>query len=213
MSNNTEKTRHAVGDDIFLCMGHKKYKTSMAYSRALFNFAIQFDLLKLIQKSFDDFMHLWEKQPLVRGFIQCNAIDRFTRKGKIRALFEAQVHHSFLCFLERLIDNNHSDLLPGIYNIFSSMTDEVGKRRKVRVISAFPMNDTQKKRLKETLENSLKLDVILQNEVDPGILGGFVCYTDSIKIDMSIKKDLERLKSRILSTPCEGEKKDESKSG
>ena len=91
--------------------------------------------------------------------------------------------------------------------MFSSMTDEVSHKRRVRVISAFPLNPVQKERLRETLKDYLKLEVTIGNEVDPGILGGFVCYTDSIKIDMSLKKDLNKLRSRVLTMPCGGGQK------
>ena len=213
MPNNTDcqrtdKLKHGLGDDVFLTMGHKKYKASMAYARALFNFAVDFKLLGPISQGFGEFICIWQESPLMRRFIQCHAIDRYTRKARINGLFKDRIHQGLLCFIGKLVDNNHTDLLPGIYSMFSSMTDEVGNRRRVRVVSAFSLNLSQKERLRETLKNYLKLEVAISNEVDPGILGGFVCYTDSIKIDMSLKKDLNKLRSRVLTMPCaEGQEK------
>ena len=139
--------------------------------------------------------------------MRCHAIDRNTRKERIRYFFENYIHKVVLCFIEKVIDNNHTDILPGIYYAFCQMVDDVNDRRRIRVLSAFPLNSFQKKQLQAALEKSLKMEVILNNEVDPEVLGGFVCYTDSIKIDMSLKKDFEKLKSQILSTPCKGDKK------
>lgn len=208
MSNNIEKVQHhRVGDDVQLRMGHKKYMASVAYARGLFRPAIQFNLLDPISQSFDEFIIMWQNLPIMRRFIQCRAIDRYTRKERIRHLLGDQVHRMFLHFIEKLIDNNHSDLLTGIYYKFCQMMDEVSHKQKLRVISAFPMNRSQLMRLHETMEDSLKLKVSIKNEIDPEILGGFVCYTDSIKIDKSLKKDLDKLKSRILSVPCFGDKK------
>ncbi len=87
------------------------------------------------------------------------------------------------------------------------MMDVMNQKQKLRVISVFPMNRSQLMRLQKTIEDFLKLKVIIKNEVDPEILGGFICYTDSIKIDMSLKKDLDKLKFRILSVSCLGDKK------
>lgn len=200
----TDRTQHALGDDVLLNMGHKKYKASIAYARALFYFATQFNILRPISEEFGEFIHVWQKLPIMKQFIRSHAIDRYTRKDCIKSLFEDRVHKSFLCFIQKVIDNNHTDLFPGIYDAFSQMADEVTQKRRLRVISAFPMTASQKKRLQDLMENFLKLKVIIKNDVDPGILGGFVCYTDSIKIDMSLKKDLDKLKSQILTAPCVG---------
>jgi F-type H+-transporting ATPase subunit delta len=194
-------------NDILLDLGHKKYKASIAYARALFYFAQKADLLEIINKDFRDFISVWLKVPLLMKFIRCHAIDRNTRKARIWDFFRDRIHNCLLYFIEKVIDNNHSDLLLAIYHIFSQMMDDVNRQRRVRVISAYPLNRSQKKRLQETLENTLNLEIILNNEIDPEVLGGFVCYTDSIKIDMSLKKDFEKLKSQILLTPCEGDKK------
>jgi len=208
VSKNIEKAQyHRIGDDVLLGMKHKEYKTSIAYAKGLFYFSVQFNLLMPIRHSFDIFISIWQNLPLMRRFIQCHAIDRYTRKDRIRQLFRDQAHRAFLYFIEKLIDNNHTDLLTGIYDTFCQMVDEKNQKRKVRVISAFPMNRSQLIRIQETMEDILKLKVIIRNEVDLVILGGFVCYTDSVRIDMSLKRDLDKLRYQILSVPCLDNKK------
>lgn len=203
----TKKAHHALGEDVLLSMGHKKYKATTAYARALLYYATQFNIMQQIRDSFDDFMKVWEGLPIFSRFIQSHAVDRYTRKGCIRHFFGDRIHKGLLYFMEKVIDNDHTDLMPGIYNAFRQMVHEVDNRRTLRVISAFPMNLSQKKRLEYTMENLLKMTITIKNEVDPGILGGFICYTDSIKIDMSLNKDLNKLKSQILSVHCEGDEK------
>ena len=203
----TDDIRNELEHDVLLNMGHKRYKASIAYARAIFHFARETNLLNSINEGLGNFITVWKKVPVLRQFIQCHAIDRNTRKERIRHLFENHVHKVVLCFIEKVMDNNHTELLPGIYYALCQMTDEINSRRKVRVVSAFPLNDSQMKGLQEALVKSLKMDIILNNEVDPEVLGGFICYTDSIKIDMSLKKDFEKLKFKILSNPCEGVKK------
>jgi len=194
-----------VEQDVLLSLGHKRYKTSMAYARALFLFARDAGLLEQVYTGLGDFIRVWRKAPVLKQFLECHAISRETRKERLRYFFGKLIHASVLYFIERVMDNNHVDLLPAIYAALSEMADDIYERRRVRVISPFPMNDTQKKRLQEGLEQSLKREVILRNEVDPEILGGFVCYADSVKIDMSLKRELEKLKSHILLKPCEGD--------
>lgn len=203
----TDPIHEEFGDDCLLNMGHKKYRACMAYARALFQFAQITELLTPITQGFSDFMCVWRDVPVLREFLRCHAIYRNSRKASMRRFFESFVHRSILYLIEKMIDNQHTDLLPGVYHAFCQMVDEVSDRRRVRVISAFPLSNLQRKRLQDALERSLRLDVILNNDVDPDLMGGFVCYTDSVKIDMSLKKDFEKLRSQILSKPCEGDKK------
>jgi F-type H+-transporting ATPase subunit delta len=202
-----DKIQYELEHDVLLSMGHKKYKASMAYARALFQFARETNLLDLIRENFGNFISVLQEVPVLRQFIRCHAIDRNTRKERVRHFFKNHIHKVILCFIEKVIENNHTDILPGIYYAFCQMVDEVNDRRRIRVLSAFPLNNSQKKQLQEALEKSMAMEVILNNDVDPEVLGGFICYTDSIKIDMSLKKDFEKLKLQILSTPCKGDKK------
>jgi ATP synthase F1 delta subunit len=204
-----DETSNGGEDNVLLTMGHRKYKASVSYARALFQFSLRFGLLETIYQNFNDFISVWHRAPLLRLFLCCHAIDRYTRRGRIKAFFEQHTHRAFLSFIEKLIDNNHTDILPGIHSAFSHMVAEAQHKRKLRVISSAPMSDKQKEMLKESMEDFLKLEITIKNEIDPGILAGFVCYTDSIKIDMSLKKDLDTLKSRILSIPCGGIKNNE----
>ena len=81
MSDKIETIQyHRIGDDVLLSMKNKKYKASMAYARGLFHFAVQFNLLGPISQSFDTFISMWQKLPIMRRFIQCHAIDRYTKK-------------------------------------------------------------------------------------------------------------------------------------
>lgn len=210
MLKNNDYCKKDSKDDVQLNMGHKRYKASMSYARAIFSYAQQFNLLQPIRKGFDDFFFMWDEMPLLRQFIQCPAIDRKRRKEHIRNIFKETIHRGILHLILRLIESDHTDLLPGIYNAFCDMVNEAHRKRRVIVVSALPMNTLQIDRLKGVMESYLEMEVTIKNEVDPDILGGYICYTDSVKIDMSIKRDLNSLKSKILSAPCGGYKSDES---
>ena len=76
MSDNIEKIQHhRIGDDVLLSMKNKEYKASMAYAKGLFHFATKLNFLDPISQSFDTFISMWQKLPIMRRFIQCHAID------------------------------------------------------------------------------------------------------------------------------------------
>uniref|UniRef100_A0A7V4DG86 ATP synthase subunit delta n=1 Tax=Candidatus Caldatribacterium californiense TaxID=1454726 RepID=A0A7V4DG86_9BACT len=71
-------------------------------------------------------------------------------------------------------------------------------REKVRVITPFPLTDEQKDILYSKLSRVIREPFLLEEEIDPSLIGGVVILWGEILIDCSVKTQLERLKERIL---------------
>lgn len=61
------------------------------------------------------------------------------------------------------------------------------------IISAFPLQDTQKKRLKEILSSKLKKDITLTEKIDQDIVAGLVIKLGGFVIDGSIKNKFKKI--------------------
>ena len=64
--------------------------------------------------------------------------------------------------------------------------------------SAAPLSDGERGALRERLGRRLGKTVLLDSEVDPGLLGGFVAEVGSRVLDMSIAGQLAALRERII---------------
>jgi len=63
----------------------------------------------------------------------------------------------------------------------------------IKVVSAFPLDEGQRQRLKDKLQEKLKLDITLTEEVDPGIIAGLVVSIGSLFLDGSLKFKIEEV--------------------
>ena len=100
-------------------------------------------------------------------------------------------------FLAVVAENDRLALLPEVKRLFGIMREQAEQRLTVRVVSAVPLEDDQARRMNEALAKRFACEIQLQNEVDPGVLGGAVIYAGDQVIDGSLRGRLNRLQSAL----------------
>ena len=101
-------------------------------------------------------------------------------------------------FLKFIVEKNREDLLESIASKFLDFRDKKLGIINVKVISAVPMTEAQKKKLKENYEKLLAKKVRFEFTIDPTVIGGFVAKVGDTVYDASLKNQLEILKKRFL---------------
>ncbi|MGA1868205.1 MAG: ATP synthase F1 subunit delta [bacterium] len=178
----------------------RDYRIAIAWARALFQVAKANKVMNEIVEDFESFIDIWDKLPIIRDFLGCYAIDRSLKREKINEFFSEKFSPPFLAFLQMSVSRGKTDLLGPIYDAFIQMYDELEGREKVTIQCAAPFTKAQKNRLQDVLQQILeKRSVILNQEIHTDLLGGFIVDANKIRIDTSLKNDLECLKRNILS--------------
>lgn len=67
-----------------------------------------------------------------------------------------------------------------------------------RVITAIPLDDTNREKLSQLLEAMSRKKISIRLQVDPNVLGGFVARIDDRVIDCSIRSKLEMLRKTVV---------------
>jgi len=103
----------------------------------------------------------------------------------------------FRKFLDVLADNKRLSLLPEIGVLYQELREEAEKLLRVRVVSAFPLEEEQAARLKQALAKRFDREILLEPEVDRSVIGGAVIYAGDQVIDGSLKDRLTRLANSL----------------
>ncbi|MBI5150068.1 MAG: F0F1 ATP synthase subunit delta [Candidatus Omnitrophica bacterium] len=61
----------------------------------------------------------------------------------------------------------------------------------VKISSAFPLDDNQRKNLTHKLKEALGREIILKEEINPRIVAGFIILIDSLVLDGSLKSKIQ----------------------
>lgn len=116
----------------------------------------------------------------------------------LEAAFGRQVSDATRRFVELLLKKKRFGLLALVAKEVESLADEGAGIRRALVRSAAPLGEEEKGRLARTLEGFLGGRVIVDVKEDPALIGGLVVRAGDWVLDASLKRHLERLKSRFL---------------
>jgi F-type H+-transporting ATPase subunit delta len=146
------------------------------------------------------------------GFDQLLAADRELRDALLRPWVKASTKRAIVLevadrlglspltrnFLALVAQRRRLDVLGEILLQYRARVDEAAGRIRARVRSAAPLSDAERAALRERLGRRLGKTVLLDTEVDPALLGGFVAEVGSRVLDMSVAGQLTALRERII---------------
>lgn len=134
------------------------------------------------------------------GFEQLLASPRFSQAEKERVIdrvFAKRVHPIVLRFLKVLCRRNRIDSLRAIQQSAKRMREQqLGKIRAI-VISALPLTDQQRNQIEVAFGESLGDSVILDEIVDPSLLGGIMVRVGDRVYDGSLVGKMNLLRSAV----------------
>lgn len=125
---------------------------------------------------------------------------KITSKDYANALFEicqnsprkiSDIAKNFYLYL---LKKRKIKLLPFILDKLAEIEKEKRGIKEIEIETARPLSEEQKRKLMKIYK---KQKVIIQEKINPQILGGIILKIDDIIIDGSIKGNLERLKEEL----------------
>jgi F-type H+-transporting ATPase subunit delta len=103
----------------------------------------------------------------------------------------------FRDFLSVLAENKRLPLLPEITSLYQRLREEADKLLRVKVVSAYALDESQATRLKDALARRFDREILLESEVDSSVIGGAVVYAGGQVIDGSLKDRLTKLSNSL----------------
>jgi F-type H+-transporting ATPase subunit delta len=103
----------------------------------------------------------------------------------------------FTDYLSVLAENKRFPLIPEISVLYRKLREEADRLLRVRVISAYALDEDQADRLKGALARRFEREILLESEVDRSIIGGAIVYAGGQVIDGSLKDRLAKLSNSL----------------
>ncbi|MEA3423792.1 MAG: F0F1 ATP synthase subunit delta [Bacillota bacterium] len=167
------------------------------YSKALFEFAFESDILDEISdefdfivnslKTYDEFFELFKSPKL--------SIDE--RKNIIQEVFQEKVSVEMLNFLFVLLDKRRANEIINVNNEFNKLMDEHRGIVQAFVKSAKELDEEEKKELINELSKLIGKGIRLKTAVDTDIIGGLYIKIEDKVIDGSVKNKLNVIKEEL----------------
>ena len=139
-------------------------------------------------------------------FQQILASPRITaeqRRGIIERVLGGRVSDPMMRFLLVVSEHGRMDCLEEIRQVALEEFEASRGGVTVQVITAAPLNDEQRRRIREVLSQKVGRRVELQDRCDPDILGGLVVRVGDTVFDGSVANQLRRLRADAVERTLE----------
>lgn len=173
---------------------------STRYAKALMQYAKDTSTEAFFYKAIHTLEHSFRSQPRLREALD-NPI--LSKRDKLALLSTASwgttdVPREFARFMTLVLKNGRESML---HYISLSFLEQYRKENNITVgtlITAVPVSDEVKRRIKEGTSHRLKTHAELRTEVDPGIEGGFILDIEGMRLDASIATQLKSVKKQFI---------------
>ena len=166
------------------------------YTRALFETAEENGVLDEVHKGLQRVDSTFKSLPELEEFLTSPQTD-WKHKLELIENLSKGLSVYIVNFMKVVLEKERQLILPHVPAEFQRMLDLRAKRSKAVVTTVVPVSENVRKQLQNKLKDMFGGDFILENELDPEIIGGMKVRMGYTIIDGTIKRQLEEL-SRLL---------------
>jgi F-type H+-transporting ATPase subunit delta len=168
------------------------------YARALLAIGEEEGQTRRILEETEQFDKLASDTPLLREMMEANHINRRDKKAALEAsLAPAGFLASTRNFLFLLVDKGRMNILSPIVSEFRRLVEQIEGIERVEVVVPMPLMGTQRDMLQSVLEGQTGKKVMLEETVEPGVLGGMIVKVGSTVYDGSARTQIKQIRQNL----------------
>ena len=171
-----------------------------SYAKALFELARERNELDAVSREVESLARLLQGEIELRAFFARPWIAAAAKRNTAREIAtRLQLSKLARDFLTLLAAQGRTEHLEAIVAAFQDLRDTAAGRVRARVRTAVALSDAERTTLTGRLGRVLGgKQIVLEEVVDRGLLGGFVAEIGSLLVDGSLDGQLERMRERLV---------------
>jgi F-type H+-transporting ATPase subunit delta len=171
---------------------------SRRYTKALFELAQESQQEEIISRELEQFYAVYRNSEL-QEVLTNPALDADKRNNILLRVTETQQLSALtIRFLAILLARDRLKYLPEIVSCYRRLLNEARGRVEAKAVGASPLEPAMVDRLRQVLQGIAGKEVVLQQETDPGLIGGVLVELEGKVYDGSVRTQLENMKQRIV---------------
>ncbi|MGB7972587.1 MAG: ATP synthase F1 subunit delta [Candidatus Deferrimicrobiaceae bacterium] len=168
------------------------------YSRALLAIGKEEGTLRRILDEVERFDRLMAEIPHLCEMLEAAHINRRDKKAALKASLEPfEFLPSTRNFLFLLVDKRRMNILSPIVTELRRMIEQLEGIERVEVVVPMPLAGAQRELLQSVLEGQTGKKVVLEEKVEPAVLGGMVVKVGSTVYDGSVRTQIEQIRENL----------------
>ncbi len=167
------------------------------YANALLLSVVEKGMIDVAYDQFKSLKELLAKDKSLVNFLSAPQVLDENKLSLVRDVFSSRMEKLFVEFLVVLIDKNRVNFLPQVIDEFTRLVEAKRGIGRVTVITAVPLVEDERVRLKDKMQKKTNLEIILEEKVDPSIIGGMIIILHNEIIDGSVSHGLNAVEEQL----------------
>ena len=168
------------------------------YTEALFQIAKSRSVVEETGRELEEIQQTFERDPRIVMFFSSPILEPKTKLEILSRSLQGTASDLVIDFLSLLLEKNRFSVLPTIVPAYREMADEYAGRVRVHVATATSLGEAMRKEIHDTLTGGLRREVILEDELEPALVGGAVVTIGDKVYDGSLATRLKEVRKQIM---------------
>ncbi len=175
-------------------MDPREAKLANVYATALLDVAFQKGIHAQVRQELEAVCKVIPEVPAIGVAFQLGDQKQIAR---ILKTFEKHLSEVTLNFLQVTARRRRGSLLPQILEAYIAGQHERQGELVAHVRTAVPLEDVQRRSIAAALKKKFEKDIVLEERVDPRLMGGLVMRVGDQRIDGSLRSRLDAMEQRL----------------
>lgn len=171
------------------------------YARALMAIGQDQGVYERLGEELAEFTNMIDQTRDLRLVLQTPTFSREARDAVITKICAAQGAHEITVHFLKLLNEKHRlAYVAKISSAFRDLADEAEGRVRAEVTSAAALSSKSENQLRETLAQLTGKSVLMDQKVDPDLIGGIVTRVAGLLLDGSLRTQLKTMEDKLKQT-------------
>jgi F-type H+-transporting ATPase subunit delta len=167
------------------------------YAKSLIDLAEEQSALEAVKADVESFVNVVRQSSQLQAVLRNPIIGIDKKKAILQQLFGENSSKVVMAFFNIVISKGRSEIL---YATAKEFLNEYDRRQGVItavVTSAAPLTEAQKSQIADLVIAATNKKIVLEANIDPSLIGGFILKVGDRQVDASIASSLNKLKKEF----------------
>ena len=174
-----------------------EYRAAYRYARALMDLAVERNKVQEVQEDMHTILGTIRENDSLRDVLHSPILTTQDKKDVLKALFQKAAPLTMQLF-NLLATNKRMAILEEIAAQYIQLFEQMQGQDIARVTTAVPLSKSLENKILKQLQSITGREVIIENEIDPDLIGGFILRLGDLEYNASIQNKLGNLKRELL---------------
>lgn len=174
------------------------HPVARVYTEALFEIAKSRSVVEETGRELEEIHQTFERDPRTLQFFSSPVLEPETKLEILGRSLQGSASDLVIDFLSLLLQKNRFFVLPMIVQSYREMADQFAGRVRVRVATATSLGENMRKEIHHALTRGLRREVVLEDEMEPALVGGAVVTIGDKVYDGSLATRLKEVRKQIM---------------